>query len=86
MSWGRISAALILCLRDGNFILPGAEPFVQLRPPASSGYIAHRNCHGLLLAHKDDQPLAAGDASIEQVALQHGVVLRQHRDDHGRIL
>ena len=36
-------------------------------------------------ADQHDQLLAAGDPGIEEVSLQHGVVLRHHRDDHGGI-
>jgi hypothetical protein len=37
------------------------------------------------LSDQYDQPLAARDAGIEQVPLQHGVMLVEHRDDHGGI-
>jgi hypothetical protein len=43
-------------------------------------------CDGLLLADKDHQPLAASNAGVEEVSLQHGIMLGQDRDDHGWIL
>ena len=46
---------------------------------------ANRDGDGLLLADENHQPLAARDAGIEEISLQHGVVLGQDRDDHGGI-
>ncbi len=40
---------------------------------------------GLLLPNQNDQPLAAGDAGVEKVPLQHCVVLRHDRNHHGWI-
>src|SRR6478736_4101309 len=39
----------------------------------------------LLLSDQYDELLAARDTHIEQVPLQHGVMLGEHRDDHGGI-
>ena len=62
------------------------QPLVQLRPaPASRGF-AHRDGDRLLLADQHRQPLSPRDPGLEQVPPQHGVVLGQHRDHHGRIL
>src|SRR5215468_7497557 len=41
---------------------------------------------GLLLPDEHDQLLASSDTGVEQVPLQHRVVLRHHWDDHGRVL
>ena len=57
------------------------KPFGQLRPPAPSGGIAHRNGDGLLLPNQHNQLLASGDAGVEKVSLQHGVMLSEHRND-----
>src|SRR6267154_542602 len=38
-----------------------------------------------LLSDQHDQPLPAGDAGVEKVPLQHGVVLRHDRDDYGGV-
>ena len=62
------------------------EPLPQLRPapfhlPAPDGIL-----DSFLLAYQHDQPLATGDPCVEQVASQHGVVLRHDRDDHSGIL
>src|SRR5439155_23844891 len=62
------------------------QPFVQLRPPPSSRDAAHRDRDSFLLADKHHQLLAARDARVEQVPLEHGVVLGHHRDDDGGIL
>ena len=50
-------------------------------PPASTSRspardVAHRDGDGFLLADENNQPFAARDARIEQITLQHGVVLR----------
>jgi hypothetical protein len=55
----------------------------QLRPPPLAGDVAHRDGDGLLLFNQNDQPLAAGDAGVEQITLQHGVVLRHDGNHHG---
>ena len=56
------------------------EPFVQLRPSPPPRDVFYRDGDSLLLADQHDQPFAARDAGIEQVPLQHGVVLRHHGD------
>ena len=53
----------------------GTQPLAELRPPPPARDVAHRDGDGLLLPDQHDQPLAAGDAGVEQVPLQHGVVL-----------
>lgn len=44
-----------------------------------------RNGNRLLLSYQHDQFLAPGDPSIEQITLQHGVVLRHDRYYDGRV-
>jgi hypothetical protein len=61
------------------------EPLAQLRPAAPPGDAAHRDGNGFLLADQNDKPLAAGNAGIQQIALQHGVVLGHDRDLDGWI-
>jgi IstB-like ATP binding protein len=58
------------------------EPLAQLRPAAPPGHAAYCDGDGFLLAYQNDKSLTAGDAGIEQIALQHGVVLGHDRDDH----
>jgi len=41
--------------------------------------------NGLLLPDHDNQSLASGHASIKKVPLQHGVMVSEHGDNHGRI-
>src|SRR5262249_23360854 len=62
-----------------------AQPFCQLRPPAPPRDVAHRNGDGLLLSNQADQLLASGNAGVEKVPLQHGVMLSEYWDDHGGI-
>src|ERR1700734_462806 len=62
------------------------KPLVKLRPASPPRNVANRNRDGLLLAHKDHEPLAAGNASVEEISLQHGIVLGQDRDHNGGIL
>jgi hypothetical protein len=45
-----------------------------------------RRSQSPLLADQNHEALPAGDAGVEKVSLQHGVVLRQDRDNHGGIL
>src|SRR5262249_38098133 len=61
------------------------EPFVQLRPPAPSGGAAHGDRYRLSLSDQNDQTPAAREAGVEQVSLQHGIVLRQHRNHDRRV-
>jgi hypothetical protein len=42
--------------------------------------VADRHGNGLLLADEHDQLLAPGNTCIQQISLQHGVVLRHDRD------
>jgi hypothetical protein len=63
----------------------GAEPFLQLRPPSSARDVSDGDGDSLLLPDQHDQTLAARDPGVEKVALQHRVVLRHDRDDHGWI-
>jgi hypothetical protein len=39
--------------------------------------------YGLALADQNDQSFAAGDTRVQQIALQHGVVLGHDRDNDG---
>ena len=45
-------------------------------PPARD--VEHRDGDGLLLPNENDKPLASCDPGVEQITLQHGVVLRHH--------
>jgi hypothetical protein len=61
------------------------QPLAELRPTLPPRHVAHRDGDRFLLADNYEQLLAARDAGIEQVPLQHGVMLGEHRDDHGGI-
>src|ERR1700722_5916354 len=62
------------------------KPLVKLRPASRPRNVTNRNRDGLLLADQDHEPLAAGNAGVEEISLQHGIVLGQDRDHHGGIL
>ena len=57
---------------------------------ASTSVAAPKRCEprydGLFPADNDHEPLAAGNASVEEIWLQHGIVLGQDLNDHGGIL
>ena len=61
------------------------QPLLQLRPSPAPRHVADGNGNGFLLPDEHDQPLAARDAGVEQISLQHGVVLGHDRNDHGGI-
>jgi hypothetical protein len=62
-----------------------AQPFSQFRPPPPPRDIAHRDGNGLLLSNQHHEPLPSGDSGVEEIALQHSVMLGEHWDDHGGI-
>jgi len=62
------------------------QPLSQLRPSPPSRHVLHGNGDRLLLADQYHQPLATGNAGVQQVSLQHGVVLGQDGDDDGGVL
>ena len=53
-----------------------SQPLTKLRPPPAPRYAMDGDRDGLALADQNDQSFAAGDTRVEQIALQHGVVLR----------
>ena len=63
----------------------GPQPLAQLRPTPPARGVAYCDGDCLLLPDQNDQPFATCHASVEKVPLQHGVVLGEHRDDHGRV-
>src|SRR6476661_8343772 len=70
------------CRETGGFGCSHSLSFDhRFRPDTLRTAMANR----LFLSDQYDQLLAARDAGIEQVPLQHGVMLGQHRDDHARI-
>src|SRR3984885_1651735 len=60
-----------------------AQPFRKLRPTPPARDVTHSDSDGLLLPNQNHKPLAAGDAGVEQITLQHGIVLRHDRNYHG---
>ena len=70
----------------GKYGLVHREQFSELGPAAATLNAADRDADRFSLADEHDEPLAARQPRIEQIALKHGVVLRHDRDDDGRIL
>src|SRR5271165_4213768 len=64
----------------------GPQPIIEFRPASPARNISNGDRDGLLLADENHELLATGDAGIEEIPLQHWVVLRHDRDDHGGIL
>ena len=56
------------------------KPLVKLGPASPARNVVNRDSDGLLLAHKDHEPLAAGNASVEEISLQHGIMLSPEQD------
>src|ERR1700730_12948151 len=63
----------------------GPQPLTQLGPPAAPCNTTDCDSDGLALADQDHQALTPGDPGVEQITLQHGVVLGHDRDDHSRV-
>ena len=53
---------------------------------AAARDVANRDGDRLLLTNQNDEAFAAGDTGVEEIPLQHGVVLGHDRDNHGRVL
>ena len=58
-------------------VLGAGQPFVQFRPASAARRVAHSDGDRLLLPHQHHQPLAERDPGVEQVPLQHRVMLGQ---------
>ncbi len=63
-----------------------SKPFAQLCPSSLGGPAPDSNPDRFPLTDQHDQPLTPCDARVEEVAREHGVVLRHHGNDHGRVL
>src|SRR6516162_11779082 len=61
------------------------QPFPQLRPAPSARHVSNGNGYSFFLANEHDQLLAASDASVKQISLQHWVMLGLNRDHYGRV-
>ena len=85
-AWGSGSDAV----PDANTIWIGkgqlrVKPLVELSPPLPRIGCPNRDGERAALSDDDDQPLAAGDRGVEEIASQHGVVLGCERDHDGRV-
>src|SRR5271157_6025429 len=58
------------------------KPLVELRPSPPARYIANGDRDGLLLADENQEPLAMRNPGVEQISLQHRVVLDENWDDY----
>src|ERR1700720_4396273 len=84
----RCDALSTKAYKSAGIILPPCgrcQPFVQFRPSPPPRDVAYSNRDCLLLADQHDQSLPSGHAGVEQVPLQHRVVLGQNRDYDGRV-
>src|SRR6266851_4643740 len=61
------------------------QPLPQLRPPISCPRSLNGDRQRLPLSDEHHQTFAARHPRVDQVPLQHRIVLRRHRDDHGRM-
>src|SRR5712692_3442393 len=61
------------------------KPLPQLRPPPPRSASLDRNSERLPLPDQDDEALAACHPRVDQVPLQHRVVLRRQRNYDGRV-
>jgi hypothetical protein len=82
------STASVALTRHAD-VLPGerarTQPFLQLRPPPPTRDVAYRDGDGLFLTDQHDQPFAARYAGVEQVPLQHRIVLGSQHDHLPRL-
>src|SRR5258708_5326031 len=83
-SCGLCHSSLVLFVVNAGG-LPRCQPFVQLRPAPPARNIVYRDSNGLFLADQDDQLLTAGDTGVEQVPLQHRIMLSHDWNYHGRV-
>src|ERR1700732_494316 len=74
------------------YILPGEiaaplppEPLSQLRPPSPCLRAFDGDGERLALTHQDDETLAPSYARIDQLSLQHRVMLGRQRDNDGSV-
>src|SRR5262245_39671562 len=65
--------------------LHGLQPLAEFRPAAPARYVTHRDSDGFLLPDQYDQPLTTRYAGVEQVPLQHRIVLGHDGDNDGWI-
>ena len=70
---------------SGELGIAHDEKFLELRPSTPAAGPAHGDGDRFLLPDQDHQSFAACHAGIEQIALQHRVVLGDDGDDHGWI-
>src|SRR5690348_13587875 len=61
------------------------QPFSELRPPPPSSRSLNGNCPCLSLPDEDHEALATRHARIDQISLQHRIVLSGQRDHYSRV-
>ena len=62
-----------------------SEPCPQLRPPPSRSASLDRNSERLSLPDQDGEAFAARHPRVDQIALQHRVMLGRQRDEHSGV-
>jgi hypothetical protein len=81
-----IGVSLLSARSIKNLLGAASQPLTKLRPPPAPGYTTDGDRDSLALADQNDQSFAASHTRVEQIALQHGVVLRHDWDNDGRVL
>jgi hypothetical protein len=66
-------------------LLVACEPFPQFRPALSCPRSLNRDRQCLPLPDKDNEAFAARNPGVDQISLQHRIVLRRQRDHHCRV-
>src|SRR6516225_9126168 len=61
------------------------QPFSEFRPSPPSSRSLNANCQCLSLPDEHDEALATRHPRIDQISLQHRVMLRPQRDDYRRV-
>ena len=68
--WTRRASIILrsnpLSMNSSIGAVPGAQPFIELRPASPARDVANRNRDGPLLTDQDHQPLAARDTGVER--------------------
>ena len=68
-----------------DLIAASSQPLTKLRPPRRPETPLTAIATALGWPTRNDQSFAAGDTRVEQIALQHEVVLRRDRDHDSRV-
>lgn len=65
---------------------PRLQPSGEVGPPSRRAILGHSDAHGLFLRDQHGHALSARESCVQDIALQHDIVVLEHEDDHGRPL